>query len=85
MNTKTKPLTGRIKDIVSRHLANRIHLDPVEIQGLLRFKKNLPQYWRTGADQEPYRENRYNHPTQVKLYHFPGENTSTGHFYAQIP
>lgn len=23
--------------------------------------------------------------SQVKLYHFPGENTSTGHFYALLP
>lgn len=34
---KTKPFTGRIEDIVPSQLANRIHLDPVEIQGLLRL------------------------------------------------
>lgn len=37
MNTKTKPLTGRIEDIVPSQLANRIHLDPVAIQGLIRY------------------------------------------------
>ncbi len=55
-NTKTKPLTCRIKDMVSSHLANRIHLDPVEIQGLLRFKKICPSAPIPGADQEPYLE-----------------------------
>ena len=32
---------------------------------------------------EPHRETRYDPPSTSELYHFPGEITSTGHFYAQ--
>ena len=36
MDKKTKPFTGRIKDIVSRHLETVSIETPVEIQGFLR-------------------------------------------------
>ena len=63
---------GTITEGVNISSGKRIPINRVEIDtdNIITLNKNLPQYWRTRADQELHREIRYSHPTQVKLYHF---------------